>query len=98
MCIRDSHIRVNYALRALKIPAGQHKIEFKFDPTTYKRGELITLIFSILLLLGFGYVLYTIFTGKGPEEDPTQDDNIIKSEVDKVVKKPTIKSTKRKKK
>ncbi len=92
------HIRVNYILRALKIPAGQHKIEFKFEPASYYRGELITLILSILLVLGLGFVLYTIFTGKGEEEDSTIMDDLSETVVDKVAKKPTIKSTKRKKK
>ncbi len=94
------HIRVNYILRALKIPAGQHKIEFKFEPASYYRGELITLILSILLVLGLGYVLFTVFTGKGNDEDdvPSKMDNISEPIADKVVKKPTIKSTKRKKK
>ena len=92
------HIRVNYILRALKIPAGSHKIEFKFEPSSYYRGELITLILSILLVLGLGYVLYTVFTRKNEEEDPTVIDQISKPVADKVAKKPTIKSTKRKKK
>lgn len=51
------HIRANYALRALKIPAGQHKIEFVFAPQTYKVGKAVSTISSLLLLLGLlGYL------------------------------------------
>ncbi len=47
------HIRANYALRALKIPLGQHEIDFKFEPETFRKGELISLITSLLILLLF---------------------------------------------
>ncbi|MEZ5043349.1 MAG: YfhO family protein [Saprospiraceae bacterium] len=46
------HIRVNYILRGLKIPPGQHKIEFKFDPQVYKTGTTISFISSLLILFG----------------------------------------------
>ena len=45
------HFRVDYVLRAMKIPAGQHKIEFKFTPDIYSTGKVIGIISSILLLL-----------------------------------------------
>ncbi len=54
-----NHFRANYVLRAMQIPAGSHKIEFKFEPKAYKIGETISLISSILLVLGLIYVLYT---------------------------------------
>lgn len=48
-----SYFRANYVLRGLEIPAGQHKIEFKFEPQTYYTCNRISLISSVILLLGF---------------------------------------------
>ncbi len=45
------HVQVNYTLRGLPIPEGQHKIEFKFEPQVVKTGSVITLTSSILLVL-----------------------------------------------
>ncbi|OFX73830.1 MAG: hypothetical protein A2X12_04645 [Bacteroidetes bacterium GWE2_29_8] len=45
------HIRVNYVLRGLKIPAGEHNIEFKFEPQSYYVGEKISLAGSLILIL-----------------------------------------------
>jgi Bacterial membrane protein YfhO len=44
-------LRANYVLRALEIPAGQHKIEFKFEPKPYVIGNKVTLASSWVLLL-----------------------------------------------
>ena len=49
------HMRVNYTLRGMEIPAGTHTIEFKFDPDVVKTGSRIALASSVLfglLLLG----------------------------------------------
>jgi hypothetical protein len=45
------HANVNYVLRGLNIPAGKHKIEFKFEPATYKTGNTVGIIGSILVLI-----------------------------------------------
>ena len=45
------HFRVNYVLRALKIPEGEHTIEFKFEPKVVQQGGQITLASTILLAL-----------------------------------------------
>ncbi len=44
-----THMRVNYTLRGLPIPAGKHIVEFKFDPDVVKTGSKIALASSILL-------------------------------------------------
>ena len=49
------HYRVDYVLRGMPIPKGQHIIEFKFEPQVIKTGSTVALASSILfglLLLG----------------------------------------------
>ncbi len=46
-----NHFCADYVLRALRIPAGTHKVEFKFEPKVYTSGERISMIGSFLLLL-----------------------------------------------
>jgi uncharacterized membrane protein YfhO len=52
------HIRVDYALRGLKVPVGKHNIVFEFRPNAYYTGEIISLICSLTLLVLLGYVIY----------------------------------------
>ncbi len=52
------HTAVNYVLRGMEIPAGKHKIEFKFEPESYKTGNSLAMIGSILLLIGVGAGLF----------------------------------------
>jgi hypothetical protein len=49
----DKIFRANYVLRGVIIPAGKHKIEWKFEPTSYNTGSTFSLIGSLLLLLLF---------------------------------------------
>ncbi len=45
------HVRVNYILRGLEIPKGEHTITFKFEPASYYVGQKISLASSIILAL-----------------------------------------------
>lgn len=53
------HFHVNYVLRALEIPKGNHTIEFKFEPQVVETGSKVALassvILGILLLVGLFY-------------------------------------------
>ncbi|MDO7726657.1 MAG: hypothetical protein MUP83_04970, partial [Schleiferiaceae bacterium] len=44
-------LRANYILRSAVIPAGTKELVFAFHPETYRKGESVNLLFSILLLL-----------------------------------------------
>jgi len=53
------HLQVNYVLRGMIIPAGNHQVEFKFEPASYYTGNKVSLASSILLLLAIaGYLVY----------------------------------------
>ncbi|PRZ27885.1 YfhO family protein [Flavobacterium granuli] len=56
---KTDHFPVDYVLRALIVPGGEHTIEFKFEPEVIKTGSTITLISSIgMLLLLLGGIYY----------------------------------------
>lgn len=53
--INDQVFRANYVLRGAIIPAGNHTVEWRFEPETYKKANSIAFIGSILL--------YALFLG-----------------------------------
>ncbi|MBF9236041.1 YfhO family protein [Hymenobacter sp. BT683] len=60
------HLRANYVLRAMQVPAGSHTIEFKFEPKAYAVGNAVSLASSIaLLLVMVGAVVYAVRRKRG---------------------------------
>ncbi|MCX6351870.1 MAG: hypothetical protein NTX03_08400, partial [Bacteroidetes bacterium] len=67
----SNHIRVNFMLRGMKIPAGSHTIEFKFEPPTVAFSENISLASSIAVIL---LVLGSIFMEVRRKDTPEPED------------------------
>ena len=67
---RVEHYRVDYLLRALNVPAGEHEIVFEFRPDSIYKGYIINalfryLMYALLLIFLVGCGLHTL--GKGPK-------------------------------
>lgn len=62
--VKKPYFRADYVLRAAQLEAGNHKVEFKFEPVSYYTGEKISLAGSILLLAGLGFAFYSEKKGK----------------------------------
>ena len=60
------YFRVNYVLRAMSVPAGEHTIEFKFEPRSYFMGNKISYASSIIfVLLALAYLAINIKNNGG---------------------------------
>ncbi|HAV55010.1 MAG TPA: hypothetical protein DCX41_08810, partial [Aequorivita sp.] len=62
------YFRANYVLRAMVIPPGNNKIEFKFEPKVIQTGSTISLVSSIVFLLILLSGLYLAFRKKEEEQ------------------------------
>ncbi len=58
------YFRADYLLRAMVIPPGNNKIEFKFEPKVIQTGSTISLVSSIVFLLILLSGLYFAFRKK----------------------------------
>lgn len=59
------HFRVNYVLRAMRVPSGNHTIEFKFEPRSFYTGEKISFASSIcLIIIIIGTLIYELKKNK----------------------------------
>jgi hypothetical protein len=64
------HFRANYILRAMRIPAGEHVIEFKFEPAHYFTSEKISMAGSVLLIVFLiGLIAGQLYINSKKEKD-----------------------------
>ena len=48
---KSDYFKTNYVLRGMYIPAGNHEIEFRFEPDSFTTGRTITIVASLLVIL-----------------------------------------------
>ena len=67
---------VNYVLRALQLPAGDHEIDFKFVPDEVEKtqtwAKIAVVAIYLLLLLALNYALFGDKLRK--KEEPVSND------------------------
>jgi Bacterial membrane protein YfhO len=62
---KSDYLRVDYLLRGMPVPAGEHTIEWRFEPHSYKLGMALTSWFSLLIYLLFIPAIVTMVRKKG---------------------------------
>lgn len=60
------HFRVNYVLRALNIPEGEHNIRFVFEPDAIYKGQILSIICLVIIFLTIVFcIVNPIIKSKG---------------------------------
>lgn len=62
--------RADYVLRAMKLPAGEHTVEWRFRAPGWTAVEGVTLASSLLILLGAAAAIVYFFMKRKKEDNP----------------------------
>lgn len=55
---KTTYASANYILRGISVPAGQHTIEFKFEPASFYTGQKLVYIANVLLWLSIAASIF----------------------------------------
>jgi len=66
---KADYVKTDYVLRGMYVPAGDHEIEFRFEPQSYYTGRTITIIANILVFLSLIAAIVYYATGKRKKAD-----------------------------
>jgi hypothetical protein len=64
------YLRVDYCLRGMPVPAGDHTIEFRFEPHSYKLGMMLNAWFSLMIYALLIAGLYREYRKRNTEPRP----------------------------
>jgi hypothetical protein len=62
---------VDYALRGVRLPPGAHRVEFEYDPASFRIGWIVSLVAAVGLALLGTRALRRLRRGGGRSERPT---------------------------
>ena len=54
---KTDYVKTDYVLRGMYLPAGNHEIEFRFEPKSYSIGRTITIIANLLVMLALLFAI-----------------------------------------
>ncbi|KAA9040995.1 hypothetical protein FW778_02850 [Ginsengibacter hankyongi] len=66
---KADYVKTDYVLRGMYVPAGDHEIEFRFEPQSYYTGRTITIIANILVFLSLIAAIVYLAIGKRKKPD-----------------------------
>ena len=61
---KADYVKTDYVLRGMYLPAGDHQIEFLFEPKSYTIGRSITIIANILVYLSLLIAIVVLVRNK----------------------------------
>ncbi len=65
--------KTNFAFRSIVVPAGKHKVEFKYHSDSYATGRTLSMATNALTLLALLGGLFLHFRGRKKEDEKVED-------------------------